>query len=82
VTNDSSTGTLHVVRVPLDGGAPKEVLSMPIERPGSRGAFGAGEFDDPRFVDARGFGKDLAIGVRTGWTTNAVRVLRLDTSKL
>jgi hypothetical protein len=84
VSQDASTGTLHVVRVALDGSAPKEVLSMPIDRPGNGNAFQPlGDFDDPRFVDARGFAKDLAIGVRTGWFgSNAVRVVRLDTTNL
>jgi hypothetical protein len=84
VSQDASKGTLHVVRVALDGSAPKEVLSMPIDRPGNGDAFEPlGDFDDPRFVDARGFAKDLAIGVRTGWFgSNAVRVVRLDTTKL
>jgi hypothetical protein len=82
VTQDASTGTLHVVRVALDGSAPSEVLSMPIDRPGNGDMF-AGDFDDPRFIDARGFAKDLAIGVRTGWSSpNAVRVVRLDATKL
>jgi hypothetical protein len=84
VQQDSSKGTLHLVRATLDGSAPKEVLTVPIERPGAQDAFAPGDgFDDPRFVDARGFGKDLAIGVRTGWFgSNAVRVLRIDTTKL
>jgi hypothetical protein len=85
VSTDASKGTLHVVRVALDGSASKEVLTMPVDRPGSVDAFQPlGDYDDPRFVDARGFGKDLAIGVRTGWvgSANAVRVVRLDTTKL
>jgi hypothetical protein len=82
VSSDSSTGTLHVVRVALDGSAPGEALSMPIDRPGTVGIFGPGDNDDPRLIDARGFGKDLAIGIRTGWKENAVRVVRVDTSKL
>jgi hypothetical protein len=84
VSTDASKGTLHVVRVALDGSAPKEVLSMPIDRPGTPDVFQPlGDFDDPRFIDARGFGKDLAIGVRTGWFNgNAVRVVRIDTTKL
>jgi hypothetical protein len=83
VDKDASQATLHVVRVPQGGGATEEVLSMPIDRPG-----GADAFTDlnasVRFIDARGFGKDLAIGARTGWITgpNAVRVLRVDTTKL
>jgi hypothetical protein len=83
VSRDASTGTLHVVRVALDGSAPSEVLTMPIDRPGNGDAFQPGDFDDPRFIDARGFAKDLAIGVRTGWFgANAVRVVRLDTTQL
>jgi hypothetical protein len=70
-------------RVPLDGSAASDALSMPIDRPGTLGIFAAsGDGDDPRLIDARGFGKDLAIGVRTGWKENAVRVVRIDTSKL
>jgi hypothetical protein len=79
-SGDASTGTLHLVRLALDGTAPKEVLSMPIDRPGAKDMF-ASEWEYPRFVDARGFGKGLAIGVRTGWNTSAVRVIRVDTSK-
>jgi hypothetical protein len=74
VSSDSSTGTLHVVRVALDGSAPEEALSMPVDRPDTRG--------NSPLIDARGFGKDLAIGIRTGWKENAVRVVRIDTSKL
>jgi hypothetical protein len=85
VTSDRSTATLHLVRIPVDGSAAEEVLSMPIDRPGARDAFDPGDgFSDPRFVDVRGFGKDLAIGVRTGWSNDAhaIRVLRIDASKL
>lgn len=74
VVTDASKATLHLVRVALDGTAPKEVLSMPIQRPAVSGA---------NFVDARGFGTDLAIGVTTGWADPfAVRVLRVDTTML
>jgi len=74
VTSDLSHATLHLARVPLDGSAPTEVLTMPIQRPASQ---------DAGFFDARAFGTDLAIGVRTGFAEPfAVRVLRVDTTKL
>jgi hypothetical protein len=83
VDKDASQAALHLVRAPLDGSMPEEVMIMPIDRPGGADAFQEynGLF---RFIDARGFGKDLAIGARTGWIggPNAVRVLRLDTAKL
>lgn len=85
VDSDSSKGTLHLYRFAIDGSAPQEVLTMPIERPGGGDSFG-GSFGDyygsGRSVDVRGFGKDLAIGVRTGFRSaeKAVRVLRLDTT--
>ena len=83
VINDSSEGTLHLLRAPLDGSSPEEVLTMPIGRPGARDAF-SGFYTSGRFLDMRGFAKDLAIGVRTGWVggPHAVRVLRIDTTKL
>ncbi len=83
VGKDSSQGTLHLVRVPADGSAPAEVLAMPIDRPGGQDAF-SDLNQSVRFVDARGFGTDLAVGVRTGWVGGpfAVRVLRLDTTRL
>ena len=39
---------------------------------------------DAQRLDARAFGHDLALGLRTGWVgqPHAVRVLRLDTSAL
>lgn len=83
VESDSSKGTLHLVRVRFDDSAPEEVLTMPIERPAGVDAFS--DFNSSvRFLDARAFGSELAIGLRTGWVTepHAVRVLRIDTSKL
>lgn len=83
VIQDSSLGTLHLVRVALDGSAPTEALVMPIDRPG--GAARSNLYEPMRVVDARGSGKDLALGVRTGWEVSkhsAVRVLRVDTTKL
>lgn len=83
VAIDRSTGVLHLVRVPLDGTPATEVMSLPIARPAGADLV-RGAPESMRFVDARGFGKDLAIGVRTGWhdDTLAVRLLRVDTSKL
>lgn len=82
VDTDSSKGTLHLIRFPVDGSAPQEVLTMPIERPGGGDSFGD-YYASGRFVDVRGFGKDVAIGVRTGFRSpeKAVRVLRIDTTK-
>jgi hypothetical protein len=83
VTKDSSLGTLHLVRVALDGSAPTEALVMPIDRPG--GIARSDLYESVRVIDARGSGKDLALGVRTGWDVSkhsAVRVLRVDTTKL
>lgn len=79
-SQDSSKGTLHLVRFSPDGSAPTEVLTMPIARLGA--SLSATTWG--RFIDVRGSGKDLAIGVRTGWFTggNTVRLLRVDTSKL
>jgi hypothetical protein len=82
VQSDASKGVLHLVSVTADGAA-KEVLSMPVDRPGGADSFG--DFSaDAHFIDARAFGKDIAIGLRTGWITDkkAVRVIRIDTSKL
>ncbi len=83
VASDKSTGTLHLVRVTFDGSPPKEVLTMPVERPGGGDAF-SDINSSVRVLDARAFGHDLAIGLRTGWvgTPHAVRVLRLDTTGL
>jgi hypothetical protein len=81
---DASTGTLHIVRVSFDGSAPEEVLSIPVDRPETGEAWSA-DWEDPRVIDVRGVGKDLAIGIHTGWSgwiDPAVRVLRIDTSKL
>ncbi|MEO7330329.1 MAG: hypothetical protein ABI193_17265 [Minicystis sp.] len=83
VASDKSTATLHLVRVAFDGSMPKEVLAMPVDRPGGGDAF-SDLNSSVRVLDARAFGHDLAIGLRTGWITDphAVRVLRLDTSML
>jgi len=72
------------VRVSFDGSAPEEVLSIPVDRPETGEAWSA-DWEDPRVIDVRGVGKDLAIGIHTrwsGWLDPAVRVLRIDTSKL
>jgi hypothetical protein len=83
VASDKSTATLHLVRVAFDGSAPKEVLTMPVDRPGGSDAF-SDLNSSVRVLDARAFGHDLAIGLRTGWVgqPHAVRLLRLDTSAL
>jgi hypothetical protein len=69
---------LHLARVPLDGGAPEEVLVMPI-------AALAGDIFDDLYtpsspVELGAFGRDIAIGVRLRDSDAFVRVLRLDTA--
>ncbi|MFO0756615.1 MAG: hypothetical protein U0359_09000 [Byssovorax sp.] len=83
VSSDSSKATLHLVRIGADDMDPKEVLTMPIERPGGTDAFS--EFSGAeRFFDMRAYDKELAIGLRTGWVGGpyAVRVIRLTTGSL
>ena len=84
VQSDSSTATLHLARVALDGTtAPKDVMTMPVERPGNGDVFGDLNAS-VRFIDARGFGSSLALGLRTGLvgSPSAIRVLRLETPGL
>lgn len=81
VSEDHSTATLHLVRVPADGTAASEVMALPIDRPDTQD-IGQESDESVRLIDARGFGKNLAIGIVTGWNTHAVRVLRLDTTGL
>jgi hypothetical protein len=92
---DSSTATLHLARVRLDGSPPDDVLTVPIDPPSD---FVGGELWTPdgggcvdiRNVDVRGFGTDLAVGVHTERfdqydatsPTSSIRVLRIDTTKL
>jgi hypothetical protein len=79
IAGDSSHGTLHVARVAFDGSAPREVLVMPVDRPAGALFY---TYTTTRPVDVRGFGKDLAIGLHTGGTADAVRVMRVDTTSL
>jgi hypothetical protein len=70
--------------VSFDGSAPQEVLTIPVDRPATNGAWTPDQ-EDPRVMDVHGIGKDLAIGIHTGWSgwiNPAVRILRIDTSKL
>jgi len=81
VTSDNSTSTLHLVRIRLDGSAPTEVLTIPIDSVMYDGSA------EPHNIDIRGFGTDLAVGLRTVALTPtvpvpAVRILRIDTTKL
>lgn len=85
VDKDVRSATLHLVRVPVSGGAPGEVLSMPIEPVYTEGVF-SGATSQGRAFDLRAFGQDLAIGLLAGEGQDRygqrVRVLRIDTSKL
>jgi hypothetical protein len=88
-TADSSSVStlLHVVRVPLDGSPPVDVLSLPIspvseDYPGNSVDAGLA-----RYFDAQASGTDLAIAFRTVDASDAgdvstVRVLRIDTTAL
>lgn len=87
IDRDDSTGVLHLARIPLDAGAPVDVLTLPVSD------IARGLLDDsyptlrsPVVLEA--FGSDLALALRLlgdeppYMELPYVRVLRIDTTKL
>lgn len=84
VDADHTTATLHLWRINTEKGAATEVLTLPIAPLQTFNIF-SDLWTPVRLVDLRGFGADLAIGVRTRTDVEfaaAARVLRIDTTKL
>jgi hypothetical protein len=85
VDNERSTYELRVFRVILDGSPPMLVAALPIAEPYYYGGeYSPGAFRRPnRLLDARAYGMDVAVGIRTKHGDGAVlRVLRIDGTKI
>jgi hypothetical protein len=86
IEQDDSRASLHLVRIDTITATAREVLVVPMAPLQMSAAFRSlPSWRDPRMFDMRGFGKNLAIGLRTRSKTVArpnVRVLRIDTSTL
>lgn len=81
---DNSFAMMHVVKVPLDGSPPVDVLAQTVD-PLALDDLYFGFSDTPRAVDVRAFGDALAIGLRTRDPIDAtvsVRVMRIDLTAL
>lgn len=84
IEQDASRASLHLLRIDTITATAREVLVLPMA-PLQVRAYFLKSWRDPRMFDMRGFGKNLAIGLRTRSKTVArpnVRVLRIDTSTL
>jgi hypothetical protein len=82
IDQENTTATLHLFRVATATATATEVLTMPVAPLQSFNLF-SDLWTPVRWVDLRGFGSDLAIGVRTRTDVelaSAAHVLRVDTT--